>query len=69
MKSANDTFGLSELPKLLRNMTGRTVRYQSLYRRVIDGDLQATQLESGRWVVRRADLQEFVEAFVMKKVR
>jgi hypothetical protein len=52
----SETLSLPSLPRLLREMTGRRVTYQSLYRRIVDGDLPAEKNEAGRWLVNRDDV-------------
>lgn len=54
-----DTVGLSELPRLLREMTGYPVSYQSLYRRIVDGALPAQRSPEGRWLIARSDLPAY----------
>lgn len=53
----NETVGLTELPRALREFTGgSTATYQTLYREIVNGNLPAERSSSGRWLVRRTDL-------------
>ena len=51
-----ETLKLSELPRTLRDMTGKRAPYQRLYRMVIDGDLPAQKNDIGRWIVKSSDV-------------
>lgn len=57
----SETLALPSLPRLLREMTGRRVTYQSLHRRIVDGDFPGEKNEAGRWMVKRADV-DFIAA-------
>jgi hypothetical protein len=61
------TIGLSDLPKILREMTGRPVSYQVLYRRIVDGALPAEKSPSGRWLISADDLPAYVASVTAKR--
>ena len=50
------TLSLSELPRALRELTGKRATYQKLYRLTIDGDIPAIKTVRGRWLVKESDL-------------
>ena len=56
-----DTLGLSALPKVIRGLTGKRKSYQSLYRRIIDGDLPAEKNSAGHWRVKSDDLPGIIK--------
>jgi hypothetical protein len=56
-----DTLSIADLPRTLRDMTGKRWSYQQLYRMVVDGDLPAEKNASGRWRVRRSDVPGIAE--------
>ena len=59
-----ETLPLTEVPRAIKMMTGgKTVKYSTLYRHIIDGDLDAVKTASGQWVVRREDLPRILAAF------
>ena len=52
-----DTLSLSELPRTLREMTGIRQSYQTLWRKITDGDLLAKKNSAGHWMIRREDVE------------
>ena len=62
----SETFSLAELPRMLREMTGKRAPYQRIYRMIVDGDLPAEKTEAGRWLVRREDVPGIVEKLGLK---
>lgn len=57
----SETLSLSELPRVLREMTGKRATYARIYRMVVDGDLPAEKNASGRWIIRRQDLPTYAD--------
>lgn len=55
-----ETLPLPDLPRALRDLTGKRVSYSLLYKRVLDGDLPARR-EGGRWSVRAGDVKGIAE--------
>lgn len=63
-----DTVGLTELPRALREFTGgSTATYQSLYREIVNGNLPAERLATGRWIVKRTDLPRIARTLGLMK--
>jgi hypothetical protein len=58
-----DTLSLSSLPRTLRDMTGKRASYQTLWRKVMDGDLPAEKNAAGRWMIRREDVADIAAKF------
>jgi hypothetical protein len=52
----SDTVSLYELPRTLRDMTGRRTSYQTLWRNIMDSDLTAQKNAAGRWMIKREDV-------------
>lgn len=58
----DDTIILSDLPGVLREMTGERFTYQRLYRLFTNRDLkQGKRTNAGRWFVLQQDLPSIVE--------
>lgn len=51
---------LTQIPLVLKEMTNARVTYDRIYRMVINGDLPAERALGGRWVVKEADLPEYI---------
>lgn len=56
-----ETLALSELPRVLRDMTGKRAPYARIYRMVVDGDLPAEKNASGRWFIQRQHLSTYAD--------
>jgi hypothetical protein len=54
--AVSETLSLSDVPRIIRNMTGKRASYQRLYRLLVDGDLPGEKNSAGRWRVRREDI-------------
>jgi hypothetical protein len=57
----SEVLSLSDVPRIIRNMTGKRASYQKLYRLLVDGDLPGEKNAAGRWQVRRQDIPVIAE--------